>query len=484
MQTTFSRAPSQQLTRPPRTSVSKPPFLLPFALLLLLAFGLGHNTPLALFAVAVLTFGGFALWRPGEPPILLFIFGYQWLQASIAIFYANALGVPLAQLPGSLSSSATTATLLSLAALAAMAAGLRLGAGPPRPHLVARAQATLARVPFRRWLKFYISLWLFSTGAQFAAKLIPGLSQIFLVLGNLKWGGYLILTMATFGGGGVSRLAWAAASGAEFVLSLGGIYSSFKIVFFYMLIALATARLRLTPSRVFVGAIGAVCLLGLGVVWSEIKTEYRSFVSGGGSEQVVLVGFSERISELGRLVSNLDEHELVDGVDKLIARISYVQIFGSVLETVPNVVPFEGGKLWFDALSRPFMPRLFFPEKAVLDDFAVTNKYSGLHFAGAAQGTSVSIGYIGETYIDFGELFMFPILFLYWMLMGWFYKFMTSGANIDPLIGMAFVTPVFMECAYLETALPKMVGAVAVYILVSWLIIKYVAPRYFRLFIQ
>ena len=62
----------------------------PAALFLLLGFG--ANTLLALLATIVLQWGLWLLWRPGESPILLFIFSYQWLQASTTIFLANWRG--------------------------------------------------------------------------------------------------------------------------------------------------------------------------------------------------------------------------------------------------------------------------------------------------------------------------------------------------------------------------------------------------------
>ena len=65
---------------------------------LFLIAGFGVNSLLAFFAIVVLVVGCILLWRPGEAPILLFVFGYQWLQASISVFHANWLGVRVPQL--------------------------------------------------------------------------------------------------------------------------------------------------------------------------------------------------------------------------------------------------------------------------------------------------------------------------------------------------------------------------------------------------
>ena len=84
---------------------------------------------LALLSVAVLIVGCMLLWRPGKPPILLFTFAYPWLQASIAIYHANWLGLDISDY-APFQGDMHTAVAMSLAGLLALAAGVRLGAGP------------------------------------------------------------------------------------------------------------------------------------------------------------------------------------------------------------------------------------------------------------------------------------------------------------------------------------------------------------------
>ena len=141
-----------------------------------------------------------------------------------------------------------------------------------------------------------------------------------------------------------------------------------------------------------------------GIVWSAIKGEYRAYVSGGEHAQIVTVGFGDRMAKLGELVSALDREALADGADRLVKRITYVEFFGAVLLYVPAVAPHEDGAIWWDAIIRPFMPRLFFPDKGIIDDSERTNKYTGLGVSGSDVGTSISIGYFGEAYIDFGAV--------------------------------------------------------------------------------
>src|SRR5215831_19982045 len=88
-----SPLPAASRSYRPSRGMALPPATLPIALALLLLGGTGPNVRPALLSVAVFIAGCILLWRPGEPPILLFTFAYPWLQGSVAIFHANWLGL-------------------------------------------------------------------------------------------------------------------------------------------------------------------------------------------------------------------------------------------------------------------------------------------------------------------------------------------------------------------------------------------------------
>ena len=50
---------------------------------------LGPNVMLGVYAALILAIGIALLWRPAEPPILMFIFLYQWTQAAAEIGRAH-----------------------------------------------------------------------------------------------------------------------------------------------------------------------------------------------------------------------------------------------------------------------------------------------------------------------------------------------------------------------------------------------------------
>ena len=82
------------------------------------------NGSLTAFAILELPLFFLLLWRRGEPPALLFVCFFQWLQASVAIFYTDFYGLSLKYAS---SDEFIEATWLSLFGVLVLAAGMRLG---------------------------------------------------------------------------------------------------------------------------------------------------------------------------------------------------------------------------------------------------------------------------------------------------------------------------------------------------------------------
>src|SRR5581483_1475884 len=337
------RPPAAHTASPPamRTALSStrlPPLLLPGAITGYLLLGLGNNSGLALAAMAVLVVGCALLWRPGEPPILLYIFGFQWLQAAIGIFHANLKGLTINELALQENAPGHTdlATMLCLIGLVLLAVGMRIGAGPQRLFDIRLASSVVARRPLLVWFKLLAVAWLIATLAQHLAPLLPGLSQPLLALANLQWAFFFIATYATFSRADASKTLWLIAFALELAGSLGGYFSSFRSVFLFTLIAILAAGVRLRPAQLLaVGAVFAVMVM-LGVVWTAVKVEYRPYLSGGENTQTVTVGYLDRLEKMAQIASNLTGSDLSDAADRMIARIAYTNFFGSALDYVPQ----------------------------------------------------------------------------------------------------------------------------------------------------
>jgi hypothetical protein len=442
------------------TPIMLPPAIAPLSLVLLaLAFVGSTTTIMGIAAVAVFFLGGVLLWRPGESPILLFIFAYQWLQVVVGIFYAGWLGIDLDDYSifhGDMQMAAT----LSLIGLTLLICGMRLGAGAAQQEDGQLARLAVSRLQMKNWFWLYFAFWMLGAFAVAAALVVPGLSQPLLALSSMRWAFFVILTYAAFCTG--VRSYWLIAFALELVSSFGSYFSDFKTVFFFTIFGLVASQLRL-KLRDYLGlAVLTTCMLMMGIVWSDIKMEYRR--SGGG------------IGTLVNLVSQIDSAGMSNGLDRLIRRVGYIEFFAAVVNHVPNVVPYTKGAIWADAISRPFMPRILSPEKTIIDDSARTNLYTGLHESGLETGTSISIGYMGETYVDFGPFWMMPVIGGLGYFIGRIYRhLLRSPASRGPL-GMGLATAVLFQTAVFERSITKEIGAIIVTLLVSWTLVRFVIP--------
>lgn len=440
--------------------------------------GIGVNVGLALFAVLVLVAGAALLWRPNETPILLFILCFQWLQASISIFHANWKGVAVSHLL--MAGESEMAIVLCLIGLLALACGMRLGAGGWRPQDGELARSIASSHSIFSWFRLWVLASIAALIAQTAGLAIPGLSQPLLILANLKWAFFWMLAYATFvrPGGGGHYFLWAFLF--ELTLGVGGYFSDFKTVMLFTVFAIVAAGVRLAPQSLLgLGGL-SVLLVTFAIGWTAIKNDYRAFVSRGERAQIVTVDYGDRMAKLVDLVVALDGTAIEAAADNFLRRLTYVEFFGATLTMVPRSLPHEGGAIWWDAVSRPFMPRILFPDKAVIDDSARTNIYTGVTVAGADLGTSISIGYMGESYIDFGEIGMMVPLFLLGYFYGRLYRAMLVAKATRGPLGMAFATAILYGGAQLESSITKVFGGLVLAALVSWLIAVFLAPKYFR----
>ncbi len=431
------------------------------------------NPTLSVSAAILLALFFRFLWRPGEPPILLLALGFQWLQVAAKVIHADILGVSVQSL-SAFGGDMELAIWLSMGALATLALGMRIGlAGLPAANSqLAREQARLFSIQ-KLWTAYLLALPA-SLIVMSMAWAIPGGTQIALALANMRWAAFFALAYVCLVKMQRLHLLLAAAA-LEFVMGLGGYFADFKTVFFVTIVAFVAAGRRLKGTQVAVLLVLASMLFGISLVWTAIKIDYREYLSGGQSAQIVTRGYVERTQKLLEMVSDLTREDLSNAVTALVERISYVDFFAMVTTTVPRRIEHEHGALWGGALQHIFMPRLFFPDKPVLrNDSELTNYYTGLYMAGESQGTSVSMGYVAESYIDFGRYGMFVPVLLLGMLLGWFYRFLLTRRSMPIFIGYGLAVTVLLEAYRFETAAVKFLGSI-----VTAFLVAYVLQRFF-----
>ncbi len=399
----------------------------------------------------------YLVWRQGEPPVLVFACVFQWLQATAAIFYTNQYGVTLGEAFGDY--ALTFATWLSIGAVASLAVGIRcglLGAGPSRREPI---EAAARKVNLGRAAVLYIVSFIVSTVLTRIAFLFTGFTQEILAIAGLKWVFVFLVCYAVLQqrrGYGILILCVL----LEFVSGFAGAFSNFKSVFFVLAVAAMASPAALKGRRLFASGVCFIALFASGVIWTAVKMDYRTFLAEESIDEDSSVPMERKFEKLTDLVESLTWENVVDGIDGMIMRVSYVHFFALTIENVPNRVPFEDGRLWGGSVVHVLTPRFLFPNKPVLDDSERTVTYTGVQVSGMEQGTSIGIGYVGESYIDFGPIGMFAPIFLLGVFYGLLYQCFVTRSRYK-LIGSAIAVSVLIFNAYeIETSNIKIVGGV------------------------
>jgi hypothetical protein len=415
------------------------------------------NPLLSMGSMVVLLLLGALLWRPGEPPALLYAMGYHWMQASILIIYANVTGTRMDLLGYGL--HVELATWLTLAGVLAVAVGMRLGAGKnygPVAELSVSAITRMLSVD-RLFVASLAAIGLALVVSRLA-YVVPGLVQPLLALTLLHWVTVYLFSYTVMTQHRGYRLLGVVFA-VEIMIGFLGFFSDFKTVLIVMLLAALTSPKAFQGLRFRTAAGLTVVILALGIVWSGVKGEYREFLNQGTGQQVVLVPVTERLGKLAELVGDMNASRFGESLVTLVERVTYVYYFGQAMETVPKDIPYERGLLWREAIGSALVPRLFNPDKRVIDDSERTSYYTGSRVAGAADGASISLGYVAESYIDFGSVLMMVPLLLWGLFVGVLYRLLIRSTRY-PLLGYGCATVLIaLDASVLEQSNLKMVSA-------------------------
>jgi hypothetical protein len=431
------------------------------------AFSSNHLvTSAAVTALPILTY---LVWREGEPPILLFGCSFQWLQATAAIFYCNHFGMTLDEAFGS--NVLTVATWLSIVAVLVLAVGIRcgfIGAGGSRGS---ELESDAREIDINKVAILYLISVVIAGALDAVAWRLSSITQPLLAVASLKWGVVFLLCYTVL----QQRRRYGLLLGCialEFGLGLFGMFSNFKNVFFVLVVAAMSSTLALRGRRLAATVTCFAILFVLGVMWSAIKMDYRTFLADETSGPEDVIPIERKFGKMADLIESITWDNLSDGMDALVLRVSYVNFFALAIENVPARIPYENGELWKGSVLHVLTPRFLFPDKPRLDDSERTRLYTGVQVSGLESGTSIGIGYVGESYVDYGPFWMFGPILLLGLLYGLVYRFFITRTRYK-LIGSSFAVSILIFNAFaIETSNIKLVGGVVSAALVGIVIYK------------
>jgi hypothetical protein len=337
-------------------------------------------------------------------------------------------------------------------------------------------RAFCLRINLRKllWIYFIVYFLVFLTGNFI--WLFPGLTQPLYIVALFRWSIFFILFITVFF---QNRF-----KGVFFILILIDVvsgffsfFSTFKEVIYFSFIAywIFFFRGRRTSQAIAIGFVFLTLLLG--VYWTAVKRDYRSFLNKGTGGQIVLASREEAYAKLMELITEVKSEDLELSSDQLLNRLSWIKAFDAVYKWVPAKVPHEGGNLWWNAVKRPFLPRLLFPEKTGLADSKELNYYSNLHVD--EKNTSISLSMMAGSYVDFGKNGMHAALFLFGLFCGWVYsKAIQWGGHV--VMGYALTMPMIYLLHVNEESINRMFAAMVLYLLGIWFVRRFLLGIFLR----
>lgn len=411
------------------------------------------------------------LWRPGEPQVLLMALWMQSIQVITPLVVFNRDGLSMASVYSSQAYS--NALYFSALALISLALSARLGAGSSLRRDLLKSSILEDRLNPKSLFQCYVLFLGVHLVIPFIASQAGGFAQLVLPLSSVRlvFAYYIIKSNLRKRKIGLDMLAILI---IETIIGLSGFFASFKLIYIVMVLAALSVgsglRNLFRPQ--------ALALITMFVIlvsyWQFIKPTYRSFASQGSISQVVTVPLSERINFHFSALSKIKPDDLALGLDVALDRFGYLKFFAGSIQQVPSVVPYQGGRLWNEAIEFSLKPRVLFPDKGVANDSDRTNAFSGIRVTGVDKGTSISIGYVGESYIDFGfPLMLGPIAAMGW-LFGRLYRILILMQPVTPLnVGAAIILILGTATTY-ESSNLKLLPAVLLSFFTYWLLLKLV----------
>lgn len=427
---------------------------------------------LVAFSLALLFVLYKLFWRLGEPKVIFIGLTLFWLSIIIKVFYADFVGVVYEDL--SISSKIIETTYVALIALLIFALGLFSTSKNIQKKIYISYTETFG-YSTSKVINVYILTTIVSIFLRDILFLFPSFSQLFNALVTMKTGLlFLLIHTAHL----QKKYFWiiVVIIGLEIIISFVSFFSSFKTILIALAVVFSFYPIKLSLKQYVRNFVLLSATLYLLLIWQTIKGEYRFFLNQGTRTQSIQVSTTDALNKIASLAQTADPFgKNNDVVYQSIDRLSYIEFFSQAMVRVPSEKPYESGTLWLNNITHILVPRIFNPNKKAIDDSRMVNEYCMRKVATAEQGASFSLGFLAESYIDFGVPFMFIPIFLVGCLIGWIYKLLIIK-SINFVWGFSMVTPFWAYINCNGTPGTKILGWLFWY-LIAFLFIKFLALK-------
>lgn len=447
-------------------------FLLVALSLILLLFNNGFYL---FFPVAVIYLLLYMLQQPYKPGVFSLIAIQHFLQIAAAVWLCNYLGKDIDYDTRSRSTAIIASSIGLCFLLAPIIYYQQKLPNQSRKSLTEYIiNFSTQKVMYLYIIAFFIASFLGSI-----AFIFGGLAQILISLVKAKWILFLLFGYMCFLKKEKVNIFYLFVA-LEFLNGFLGFFSDFKTVIYFLIILIFSLVEKLDFKRVVQIGFISILLCFFALFWTSIKANYRSFLNGGEKTQFVTVERGAALDKLVELSANVNNESLNGSVESLLDRLQYTYHFAKTIDRIPAVLPFENGANWLLSLEFATTPRILNPNKPSFDATEKTKKYTGLRYAGRAQGASFSLGYFADCYIDFGIYGMMGLLFALGMLYKVIYSYLLRKSSNNLVFNYAVVGAFFLEFNALEMDSTYLLGRLFSSVITFYILIQFFFPRVIR----
>jgi hypothetical protein len=413
----------------------------------------------------------FISWRSNRPGVITLTLVTQWIQVISFVIWMNVSdkNINFLSRHGGIAVICSCIGLLVITSVISI--GIRKLPIPTREEFYEQAR----HINEKKILTLYLFSTFFLDSVGLLAGSNGGLVQIIQTLASVKWIFFLIYGYVSWINN-KNRLILVIIILFEFGTGLYSYFSTFKDVILITIILVLTFIRNITFKQVFYSMLIAISLAILLLTWTAIKGEYRNYLNQGTKQQLVEVSRSDAFENILSQLKNLSWKKYEFAIGLFFYRLQYIYHMAVVMDRVPDIMPYEYGTVWWGNVSYVFMPRLFFPDKPTFDATIKTNKYTGLHYSGYKQGSSFSLGYFVDGYIDFGYIGMFVPLILIGLFIVIIYRMLYKQKKLSVLFRFASINVCLYPFFAFESDGLYLFGRLLLLFLVFWILCKTAFP--------
>lgn len=351
------------------------------------------------------------LFKPYIPPVVVYLFFFHWTQIFAAILYCDFLDQPFEVVFESIDTDYLFAiTMLQISAMVYVYS--RFNKIKFIPSLEALDKG-IDSINIRKLLTAYLVSTLVFPTLIAATYSNASISQIVLSFAVLRKVLLLMLIFIAFLRKTKYTNLIIGIIVLEFILSFASYFSNFKEIIICVVLVYLTVKPYVKTRQVLRLMPFAVIFIVFMTFWSSVKDSYRAYLNGGTRSQFVSVSGFDALDFLTTKATEFGVDSMKTGSELLLHRVQYMQQYSLVYSRVPRFIPYGNGQNLTETITFLLVPRILVGEKKILDPSLKTSYYTGKTFAAAEQGTSISMGYFCDLYVDFGLWIMFiPLLLI------------------------------------------------------------------------